>query len=78
LIVFNDGQTEFPGSTGNAAEKWSDQIERTDIPLYPHISDMFGSTNSFFVLLRPDNYIGLISKDFSPETVRSYFNNVGI
>jgi 2-polyprenyl-6-methoxyphenol hydroxylase-like FAD-dependent oxidoreductase len=77
LIAFNDGKTEIAALNEEAAGKLGERIGRTDIPLYPHISEMFGSTTSFFVLLRPDNYIGLISKDPAPEAVTSYLKNAG-
>jgi hypothetical protein len=77
LIAFNDGQSDVPPLPEDVTAMGDGNIDRTDIPLYPHISEMFGASSSFYVLLRPDNYIGLISKDFSPEVVASYFNIVG-
>ena len=41
-------------------------------PLYPNIAEIFGTSKTFTVLLRPDNYIGMISLGFSPERVKAY------
>ena len=72
LIAFNDGKTEVAALSEDLLAKWSEQIDRTDIPLYPYVSEQFGSTNSFFVLLRPDNYIGLISSDHTASAIAGY------
>ena len=32
------------------------------LPLYPNIASIFGSEESFTVVLRPDNYIGMLYK----------------
>jgi hypothetical protein len=75
LVIFNDGK--------DAIDPLSDELIRDSkidshtYSLFPHISEMFGTTTSFYLILRPDNYIGMISNDFSPDTVRSYFDQVG-
>ena len=72
LIVFFDGKTEVPPLPDDLMDKWKGQIDSTVISLYPQVAEIFGTKGSFFVILRPDNYIGLISNDFSPESVRKY------
>jgi 2-polyprenyl-6-methoxyphenol hydroxylase-like FAD-dependent oxidoreductase len=74
LIVFFDGKTEIPPLPNDLMQAWAGAIDSTVISLYPEIADIFGTRESFYVILRPDNYIGLISNDFSPETVRGYLN----
>ncbi len=76
LIVFFDGKTEVPPLPDDLMEKWRDKIDSTVVSLYPEIAEIFGTKESFFVILRPDNYIGLISNDFSPEGVRKYLDLV--
>lgn len=76
LIVFFDGKTEIPPLPDDLMQEWQGSIDSTVISLYPEIAEIFGTKESFFVILRPDNYIGLISNDFSPEVVRSYLNLV--
>jgi hypothetical protein len=76
LIVFFDGKTEVPPLPDDLMEKWKGKIDSTVISLYPQVAEIFGTKGSFFVILRPDNYIGLISNDFSPEGVRKYLDRV--
>ena len=76
LLVFFDGKTEIPPLPDDLMQEWEGLIDSTVISLYPNIAEIFGTKESFFVILRPDNYIGLISNDFSPDVVRSYLNLV--
>lgn len=72
LIIFHDGKAEIPPLSDELMKKWPDRIDSTVIPLYPAIAETFGATRSFYVILRPDNYIGTVSDEFSPELVESY------
>lgn len=74
LIVFFDGKTEIPPLPDEVMQEWDGLIDSTVISLYPNIAEIFGVKRSFFVILRPDNYIGLISDKFSPDVVRDYLN----
>jgi hypothetical protein len=76
LVIFQDGQTEIPPLPDDLMGEWEGMIDSTVLPLYPSVSEIFGTTASFFVILRPDNYIGMISNDFSPEAVRGYLNRI--
>lgn len=61
LLAFSDGQNQLPDLT----DEFAPFAEFTDVhqfPLFPNIADIFGSNESFIVLLRPDNYVGFISK----------------
>jgi 2-polyprenyl-6-methoxyphenol hydroxylase-like FAD-dependent oxidoreductase len=72
LVIFHDGKTDIPPLDDNVMKGWEGKIDSHFYPLFPHVAETFGTTDSFFVILRPDNYIGLISNDFSPDTVRDY------
>src|SRR5258706_15842440 len=72
LLIFFDGKTEIPPLPADLMQEWKGLIDSTVISLYPEIAEVFGTKKSFFVILRPDNYIGLISVDFSKELVRKY------
>ena len=74
LIVFFDGKTEVPPLPDDLMADWKGLINTTVISLYPNITSIFGTQESFYIILRPDNYIGLLSNDFSPEVVRNYLN----
>lgn len=70
LISFSDGIAE--DGSAELDGDFDSLLTRRQLPLYPHIADAFGTKESFNVLLRPDNYIGLISKGNSLEPVENY------
>ena len=72
LLVFTDGKTEIPPLPDDLMEKWSEGSDSHVFSLEERIVELFGTSRSFFLILRPDNYIGLISDDFSPEAVARY------
>ena len=76
LVVFFDGKAEVPPLPDDLMTEWEGAIDSTVISLYPEIAKIFGTTGSFYLILRPDNYIGLISNDFSPEQLKEYLNVV--
>jgi hypothetical protein len=77
LIIFDDGKTTIPPLPDDLMREWTEKIDSAVLPLYPEIAEKFGTTQAFYVILRPDNYIGLISSDFSVDTVRGYLNLIG-
>jgi 2-polyprenyl-6-methoxyphenol hydroxylase-like FAD-dependent oxidoreductase len=74
LVGFFDGKADVPTLPDDLLHEWEGRIDTTVIPLYPEIAAIFGTTGSFYLILRPDNYIGLISGDLSPQVVRDYLN----
>jgi len=72
LLIFTDGRDEIPPLPDDLMEQWREGIDSRVFSLDEKIADIFGSNRSFFLILRPDNYIGLISDDFSPENVAAY------
>ena len=69
LLTFYDGQTEMPPMVGTEEMPF----DYSAFPLYPHINEIFGCKYSFSVLLRPDNYVALITENVSVERIRDYF-----
>lgn len=73
LLTFLDGSEsppEFPES------EFSQFVDFHNLPLYPHIAEIFDTSESFMVLLRPDNYIGFISAEISSEKLENYLAEV--
>lgn len=70
LLTFFDGVNKPAEFAGN------DFTDAFELPLYPNIAETFGATKTFRVLLRPDNYIGLITDEPSGEDVRAYFRQL--
>ena len=74
LLLFLDGETEVPPLPSELMERWSGFADTSIIPLSENVSEAFGTEKSFFVLLRPDNYIGLIADEFSPDLLVNYLD----
>jgi 2-polyprenyl-6-methoxyphenol hydroxylase-like FAD-dependent oxidoreductase len=72
LVVFTDGVTHVPSLPDDLMQQWDGKIDSHVFALDNKLSKIFGSRSAFFLILRPDNYIGLISDEFSPEKVRRY------
>lgn len=68
LLTFFDGENKPPEFAEN------DFIDVHEFPLYPNIAEIFGATKTFSLLLRPDNYIGLITEENSGEDLRLYLS----
>ena len=76
LVVFTDGKTEIPPLPEDLMDQWREGIDSHFFQLHEKIAEIFGNSGAFFLILRPDNYIGLISDEFSPELVRHYLISV--
>lgn len=77
LVIFHDGKSAIR-PVPELTKEWTNKIDTHTYSLFPHISEMFGTSESFYIILRPDNYIGLISNDFSSDAVMSYLNITGL
>lgn len=73
LIIFHDGKSDVTRLSDDLLKEWREKIGSHSYSLYPHVAEIFGTTRSFLIILRPDNYIGLISDDFLPDVIHSYF-----
>ena len=70
LLSFSDGQTSPP--TFQSTEF----VDAQTLALYPRVSEIFGASKSFSVLLRPDNHIALITGESSLGTVTDYLKRI--
>lgn len=76
LISFSDGQQPESDVQNNLDAKHGELLDFHSLPLYPNIAEIFGTKQSFMVLLRPDNYIGLITNGNATEAVQKYLSEV--
>lgn len=76
LLSFSDGDTDYESDLKEIESKYAGLLDTLVIPLYPHVVEMFGSDKPFHVLLRPDNYIGLISTEAPAAPVSNYFSKL--
>ena len=72
LLIFSDDSVAMPPLSSELLQKWNGRIDSHFYSLNESAKEAFGCGHSFFVILRPDNYIGLISDDFSPGLVAAY------
>jgi len=68
LVVFADESASVPP----VPDAWHDRLDILRFPLSDVAREHFGRDDPFYVLLRPDNYIGLISDDLSPAVLADY------
>ncbi len=76
LITFSDGLADYEAMEKEVASDFSQIVDYHVIPLYPHVVEVFGMDKPFNVLLRPDNHIGYVSSNTSPEALKSYLREV--
>ncbi len=74
LVVFLDGKTDIPPIPNDLMKTWHGLIDSTVLTINTDISKIFDTKRAFFIILRPDNYIGLISDEFSPDIVHGYLS----
>jgi 2-polyprenyl-6-methoxyphenol hydroxylase-like FAD-dependent oxidoreductase len=71
LVSFTDSAHGDQVVTELVANR-EDLVQQLNIPLTPQVEEKFGAKKPFNVLLRPDNYIALITSDTSPAPIESY------
>jgi 2-polyprenyl-6-methoxyphenol hydroxylase-like FAD-dependent oxidoreductase len=76
LITFYDGAGSEPDLPEQFKTERAAWMDFHVVPLYPNVAEIFGARQSFTVLLRPDNYIGLITSDVSAEAVQAYLTKI--
>ena len=76
LITFSDGRNQEQYLTEKIEHEYNHLVDCQNVPLYPHIAEIFGTNESFSILLRPDNYIGFVSRKLSLDELENYFNKV--
>jgi 2-polyprenyl-6-methoxyphenol hydroxylase-like FAD-dependent oxidoreductase len=76
LVIFSDGSTDIPLLSDEPRKKWEGRIDSHFYSLGEAAIHAFGCDHSFFIILRPDNHIGLIADSFSPELVENYLSKI--
>ena len=77
LLTFSDGAGDYQTETNEVTRNWGHILDHYVVPLYPQVTEIFGVRKPFTVLLRPDNYIGLISTETAPSRVIAYLKHLG-
>lgn len=76
LLAFSDEQQDNKQVKSELETEFSDCIDFHIIPLSARVVEIFGSHKPFKVLLRPDNYIALLSLDCSMGDLKTYLERV--
>jgi 2-polyprenyl-6-methoxyphenol hydroxylase-like FAD-dependent oxidoreductase len=76
LLIFSNIPIDFD-ALKIELESWDTEwIDFNIIPVDARAIEVFGTNQSFSVLLRPDNYIAFISTEISLERVQTYFKEL--
>jgi 2-polyprenyl-6-methoxyphenol hydroxylase-like FAD-dependent oxidoreductase len=78
LAIFADGTHNYQDLRLELELKYGNLIDINIIPLYPHVVEIFGVNLPFYLLLRPDNYIGFMTTEFSWSHLQDYFLRLSI
>lgn len=73
-LVFSGAQGGFQALKTEIEVRSAGLVDFNAIPLFPQVTEVFGTDKSFNVLLRPDNYIRSISTGTSSSEARAYLN----
>lgn len=76
LVIFSNEEHDYEDLELELGKEYNDLIDLNVIPLDPRVVEIFGTNQPFKVLLRPDNYIGLLSIDLFLNDLKSYFNRL--
>ncbi len=74
LLIFSNTESDFQALKAEFESQYAESVDFNAVPLYPQAAKNFGTSNPFTVLLRPDNYIGFISAETSPDKLKVYLN----
>lgn len=76
LLAFTDGDGDFQTLQAELGSRYAESVDFNLIPFGPQVEEIFGANRPFYMLLRPDNHVGLISADNSPDRIRDYLNRL--
>jgi 2-polyprenyl-6-methoxyphenol hydroxylase-like FAD-dependent oxidoreductase len=74
-LVFSDARHGSDALRTGLETRDADLIDFHALPLSPQAAEAFGTDEPFGVLLRPDNYVALVSADTSTAALRAYLND---
>jgi 2-polyprenyl-6-methoxyphenol hydroxylase-like FAD-dependent oxidoreductase len=75
-LVFADAQADVSVLKTELESQDTELVDLNILPLNPQVAKVFGSIDSFNILLRPDNYIAFISTEVSLDRVKTYLQKL--
>lgn len=74
LVSFAHPQTDPTSLADELKERWKGRIELLSYPLEAKVRQAFGCDRDLAAILRPDNYIGLLTDDLSQAKIEEYLS----
>src|SRR5215475_1177533 len=71
-LVFQDRDTDYRDLKAEIENEYTELMDVNIIRLHPAVSKIFGAHTPCCMLLRPDNHIGFITTETSPDRIRTY------
>jgi len=72
FLIFTDGQNNFQNVKSEVQRACGDSLDCRIFSLTPSVKEIFGTSESFGLLLRPDNHVGFISEEISTNILKNY------
>ena len=76
LLFFARGKNDYEELKRDFQYDYGDVADQHVIEFDDRVKAIFGTDKPFVVLLRPDNYIAMISLDASLDGIKAYFNRL--
>lgn len=76
LLTFARQPEDFEQFRIDVEQQFGQLLNHLVLPLSARVMEIFDTDSDFNVLLRPDNYIGFISRELSLKRVKRYFTDV--
>ncbi len=76
LVQFSDGQEPQEDPTTRLDPRLAEWVDTAVVPLYPPVTELFGTDKPFTVLLRPDNYIAAIWPGLDSTPAQQWLANI--
>lgn len=76
LLIFSEAGNDYRAIRSEVESAYPQLMDSHSVPLQPRVEEIFGTSQPFMILLRPDNYIGFISAEISSGRLREYLKKV--
>jgi 2-polyprenyl-6-methoxyphenol hydroxylase-like FAD-dependent oxidoreductase len=76
LLTFSDGRDDEQKVRDEVEREYAGLVDYNGFALDSRAKEVFGTDKPFAILLRPDNYIGFVAAEFSPDKLRAYLERL--
>jgi hypothetical protein len=75
-LVSSNAESDFQTFKTELERQYAELVDFSVISLHPEVTEAFGTDKPFNMLLRPDNYVGLISSETSRDEIDIYLKKL--